>query len=74
MSYVGLIGAFDILDAHACLWYGQKQTAGVYIAGVRMIGQIKAVIMTEKHKLSHSRTPASNVYSNPAPLVAQHLA
>lgn len=46
MSYVGLIGAFDILYAHTCIWYGQVQTAGVSIAGISMIGQIKAVIMT----------------------------
>lgn len=46
MSYVGLIGAFDILYAHTCLWYGQEQTAGVYITGISAIGQIKAVTMT----------------------------
>lgn len=46
MSYVGLIGAFDILYAHTCLWDGQEQTAGVYIAGISMFSHIKAVIMT----------------------------
>lgn len=47
MSYIGLIGAYDISCAHTCLGYVKKQTTGVYITGIVIIDQEKALIMTQ---------------------------